>query len=597
MTEQPAQPQIQDALILLQRGRVAEAQEVCHQLLQRQPQNFDALHFLGFIAFQTGKPGEAVKLIGAALAINPKDAMAQNNHSAALVNLGRYEAAVQSADTAITLHPDFAGAFNNRGNAFMGLKQFQRAIESYDRAIALKPEHADVHSNRGSALAELGDNSAALQSYDRAIALKPDLAKAYGGRAIVLDRLGQWGAALASWDRAVALEPRVADFLCGRGGTLRGRKNYDAALQSYDRAIALKPDLADAHYNRGLVLFDMGRHEDALQSYEQALALQPNFATAQNNRGIVLSEMGRHQAAVESYERAIAAQPDYTDAHTNLGMAYLRLGNFDKGWENYEWRLKNPDLRRLVRDFAQPQWTGRDPLAGKTILLHNEQGLGDALHFSRYAKLVADLGARVVLEVPGSLTHLLAGLDGVAQVAARGEPLPAFDFHCPLLSLPFAFKTNLQSIPVSARYVATDPGKVVAWRAKLGEKTKPRIGLTWSGNALQKDDHSRSIPFHDFVRMLPSGFEYVSLQKDVRGQDRGALSARPDILQFADDLADFSDTAALCELMDMVVTVCTSTAHLAGAMGKPLWVLLPFNPCWRWLTDRTDSPWYPSAKL
>ncbi len=566
-------------------------------MLQRQPQNFDALHFLGFIAFQTGKSAEAVKLFGAALAINPKDAMAQNNTSAALVNLGRYDAAVESADAAIALRADFAGAYNNRGNAFMGLKQFQRAIESYDRALASNPKLADALSNRGSALAELGDNAAALQSYDRAIALKPDLAKAYGGRAIVLDRLGQWGAALMSWERAVAFEPRVAEYHCGRGGTLRGRKNYDAALQSYDRAIALQPNLADAHYNRGLVLFDMGRPEAALQSYDKAVALQPDFAAAYNNRGIVLSELGHHQAAVESYERAISVRPDYTDAHTNLGMAYLRLGDFDKGWEHYERRLKNPELGRLVRDFAQPQWTGREPLAGKTILLHNEQGLGDALHFSRYAKMVSNLGARVILEVPASLTTSLANLEGVADVVARGEPLPAIDFHSPLLSLPWAFKTTAQRIPTIARYVTADPEKVSEWRRRLGEKTRPRIGLTWSGNAAQKNDHNRSIPFLHFAELLPEGFDYVSLQKDVRDQDREALNARADIMQFGDDLKDFSDTAALCELMDLVVTVCTSTAHLAGAMGKPVWVLLSFNPCWRWLTDRSDSPWYPSAKL
>ena len=236
-------------------------------------------------------------------------------------------------------------------------------------------------------------------------------------------------------------------------------------------------------------------------------------------------------------------------------------------------------------------------MKGKTILLHNEQGFGDTLQFCRYAKLISDLGGHVILEAQKSLAPLLANLDGVSEIVIWGSPLPEFDYHCALLSLPWAFKTNIDTIPAPRRYIDSDATKVSQWRARLGEKTKPRVGLTWSGNSAQKNDHNRSIPLADFLAMLPDGFEYVSLQKDVRARDREVLACRPDILTFGDSLLDFSDTAALCEHMDVVVTVCTSTAHLAAAMGKLTWILLSFNPCWRWLLTRPDNPWYPSAVL
>ena len=240
---------------------------------------------------------------------------------------------------------------------------------------------------------------------------------------------------------------------------------------------------------------------------------------------------------------------------------------------------------------------GLESLQGKTILLHAEQGLGDTIQFCRYAKPAADLGARVILEVRDPLLPLLQNLAGVSEIIARGAHLPAFDFHCPLMSLPLAFRTRLDTIPSPEGYITPAPEKVASWQTILGDKVKPRIGLVWSGSPGHSHDRNRSISLANLLARLPKGFEYVSLQKDVRPGDLPALQGRADIRQLGDQLADFSDTAGLCALMDIIISVDTSVAHLAGALGKPVWILLPFNPDWRWLLDRTDSPWYAAARL
>ncbi|MDP3310931.1 MAG: tetratricopeptide repeat protein, partial [Polaromonas sp.] len=366
---------------------------------------------------------------------------------------------------------------------------------------------------------------------------------------------------------------------------------------SYDQALALQPDHAQAYNNRGAALRDLQQYQAALDSYERAIALKPDYADAYNNLGVALGDLGRHPEARASYERACDLQPDYAEAHWNLALGDLQVGHFERGWQAYEWRWKREALAPgLLRSFPQPLWLGTESLEGKTILLHAEQGLGDTLQFSRYARLVAQRGARVILEVQPPLLRLLTGLDGVAQVLAQGSESPPFDCHCPLLSLPLAFKTTLSTMPPPLA-IEKNPDSMARWAARLGTGQRPRIGLVWSGNPGHNNDLHRSIALADLLGHLPSGPQYVSLQKDVRATDRATLEARSDILHVGDDLEDFTDTAALCELMDGVVSVDTSVAHLAGTLGRKLWLLLPFNPDWRWMLERTDSPWYPGAVL
>ncbi len=521
-----------------------------------------------------------------------------NNRGVALHGLRQHRAAVDSYERAIALKADHAEAYNNRGVALNDLKQHEAAIASYERAIALRADHAEAHNNRGIALSDLKQHEAAIASYERAIFLKADYAEAYYNCGVALNDLKQYQAAIDSYERAIALKSDYAEAYNNRGNALSGLKKYRAAIDSYERAIALKADYADPHYNRGIALSDLKQYRAAIDCYESAIALRAGYAKAYHNRGVALNALKQNQAAIESYERAIVLKADYAEAHLNLGMLALQMGNFQCGWREHEWRWKGAQLKpRELRDFSQPLWLGVEPLQGRTILLHAEQGLGDTLQFCRYMKQVSDLGARVILEVQTPLLGLLAGLAGVNQLVGRGRQLPPFNLHCPLLSLPLAFKTGLDSIPSATRYIDSPSGKQASWSARLGPKNRPRIGLVWSGNAEHKNDHNRSIALAELMRGLPGGFQYVSLQKEVRDVDKNFLDANAEILHFGSELKDFTDTAALCELMDVIVSVDTSVAHLAGALGQEVWVLLPFNPDWRWLLDRSDSPWYPTATL
>jgi hypothetical protein len=307
---------------------------------------------------------------------------------------------------------------------------------------------------------------------------------------------------------------------------------------------------------------------------------------------VLLAELGRVDLALPNYDRAIAIKPDFAEAHFNRAAALLLAGDYERGWPGYEWRWRDVSGANggVQRHSALPLWLGKEPLAGKTILLYSEQGLGDTLQFCRYVKLVADLGARVILDVQRPLTTLLAHLEGVWQMAAAGSAPPQADYCCPLMSLPLAFNTRLNSIPSATRYLSVSAAQIARWQERLGEKTKPRIGLTWSGSAANRRDRDRSLRLADLMPQLPEEFQYVSLQKEVREIDRPSLQSNPVILNFAEDQADFSDAAALCECMDVVLSVDTSVAHLSAALGKETWIMLPFSPDWRWLLGKDGIP-------
>lgn len=552
---------LKQGLSLHQAGQLADAQVLYSQVLELQPENFDALHLSGLIALQCKNPALAVELINRALVINP----------------------------------GHADAHANKANALRKLGQFESALASYDSAIQLRPAHAETHLNRGIALKELGKHTLAISSYDQAIALNPEFISAYANRGVALAALNQHESAIASFDHAIRLEPRIAYTHLHRGISLHALGRYQEAAASYREAIALEPANAEAHHNLGISLTQLRQHEAAIASIDQAIALKPGFAEAYVNRALAFHEIRQHEAALENYKQAIALQPKLRIAHRNLSHLYLLLGDYEKGWEKFEWRLRSDDGKVSPSRFSQPLWLGEESLAGKTILLHSEQGLGDTIQFCRYAKLVADLGAQVILEIQKPLVNLLANLDGVGTLVTKGSILPPFQLHCPLMSLPLAFRTRLDNIPAPDGYLKADAGKIEAWRTRLGTKTKPRVGLVWSGNPLQKNNHNRSIPLAVLTGLLASQFEYVSLQKEAKEDDRKILAAHPAIRCF--ELEDLSDTAALCEVLDLVISVDTSVAHLAGALGRPVWIPLGFNADWRYLLERVDSPWYSSARL
>jgi len=408
-------------------------------------------------------------------------------------------------------------------------------------------------------------------------------------------RQTQRGVALIA--KAIKLKPGSAAAYNNLGNGLHALKHYTEAIASYDKAIALKPDYAEAYSNHGNVLNTLNKHAEALTSYDRAIALKPNYVDAYYNRGNALNALNRHREALESYDRALALRPDYAEAHYNGAFCRLLMGDLPRGWQENEWRWETDEFRSYKRSFVQPLWLGQEAVAGKTILLHAEQGLGDSIQFCRYVPLVAARGARVVLEVPRPLHDLMSTLAGSPEVIDKGSRLPEFDMHCPLLSLPLAFGTTLETIPSSVPYLQVSPAGGQHWNARLGANRGRRVGLAWSGRPTHKNDQNRSIGLQPLLPLLDTGATFVCLQKDIRPDDAEVLKGHKAILDFSDELNDFSDTAALISQLDLVISVDTSVAHLAGALAKPVWVLLPFIPDWRWLLDRDDNPWYPTARL
>ncbi|OIQ81139.1 TPR repeat-containing protein YrrB [mine drainage metagenome] len=585
------------ALALHQQGQLNQAEALYKEILLSQPLHFDALQLLATIAGQRRNSALAVELFEQALRIRPDHAESLSNRGNALLDLERHDEALSSYDRALAIRPDYAEAHNNRGNALRALGRPDEALSSYGRALAIRPDYAEAHSNRGNALLDLDRPGDALASYDRALGIRPDYAEACYNRGNALRELQRPAEALANYDRALASRPEYAEAHSNRGNALLDLKRPGEALASYDRALGIRADFAQALNNRGNALMALNRLDEAVASFDRALAIRPDYAEAHSNRGNALRDLMRLDEALSSYGLALGIRPDYAEVHWNESFCRLLMGDYALGWQKYEWRWDRALKVDSLRSFPQPLWLGEENLEHKTILLHAEQGFGDTLQFCRYAPLVAARGARVVLDVPAALKSLCQTLAGVDTVLATGDALPFFDFHVPLMSLPLALGTRLDSIPAGLPYLHAAPELGAAWNAWLGRREKPRIGLAWSGRPIHKNDHNRSLPFALLADLIDDGAEFICLQKEFRAEEEETVRRHPCLRNVSERLQDFSDTAALIETLDLVITVDTSIAHLAGALGKPVWILLPFSPDFRWLLGREDSPWYPSARI
>jgi len=562
------------------------------------PDRLSTLTNLIAVLLKLGKLEKASCLLNRALTLYPNDEKLYLNQGLLLHIQKNYQLAVLSFDKAIKLMPDFAEAFYNRGIVLQEIKLLDQALISYNKAIELKPDYAEAFYNRGIVLQELKRLEQALTSYNKAIELKPNYAEAFNNRGIVQKDLKQFNKAIESYSRAIYFKHDYAEAFLNIGNVFKEIKDLDQALLSYNKAIELKPDFAEAFYNRGIVLQELRLLDQALISYNKAIELKHDYAEAFNNCGVIYQDLKQFKKAIENYDKAIELKFDYSEAYLNKSLVLLLTGDFFDGFLKYEWRWKFEETSKVAikQLFNNPLWLGNESLSNKTILIWSEQGLGDSIQFCRYCSLVKSLGARVLLEAPKPLLSLFESLEGVDILIEKGKPLPDFDYHCPLMSLPLAFKTVLSSIPISKHYLKSRPDKLKLWSLKIGEKSKPRIGLVWSGSTIHKNDANRSIALADVMKHLPPNYEYFSLQKDVRESDIAILDKSP-IAHFGEMINDFNDTSALCDLMDLVISVDTSVAHLEGALGKTTWVLLPYVPDWRWLLDRVDSPWYESMKL
>ena len=479
--------------------------------------------------------------------------------------------------------------------AFHQQGRLDDAERLYQGILLGAPGNFDALHLLGVLMNQRGRSVEALRLIDQALAANARSADALLNRANVLFGMKKFADALVGYEKALALRPDDPNILSNRGNTLCELARPADALASFDRALKPRPDDPDILSNRGNALLILNRTAEALASYDRSLALRPRDAQTLINRGNALTDLRRPDDALSSYDRAIALAPDHAEAHWNRSLLLLARGDFARGFAEYEWRKRRAGWTDR-RDFTQPLWLGGGDIAGKIILLHAEQGYGDTIQFVRYAPLVAARGAKVVLELQASVKPLLSGMDGVSAVIGRGEMLPAFDLHCPLMSLPSAFKTTLDTIPATTPYLYAPPDRIETWRSRLPGGRK--AGVAWSGSPTHKNDHNRSIALRKLAPLLAcKDIQFVSLQRDLRDGDAAILQDSPNVLSLGADLRDFADTAAVISLLDLVISVDTGVAHLAGALEKPVWILLPFNAEWRWLEDRDDSPWYASARL
>ncbi len=505
--------------------------------------------------------------------------------------------ALTAYDRAIAINPDFAVSHNGRGAVLQAAGQFEDALAAFDRAITLDPVYPDAHYYRGVLLQKSGKHEEALAAFDRAIDLKPAYAAAHKDRGVVLQTLGKYEEALAAWDRAIVIKPAYAEAHFNRGLALQQSGRYEEALAAFDCAIAIKPAQADMHYNRGVTLRKLKRYEDAILDLDRAIAFKPTFAEAHFNRGFALQELTQYEEALRAYDLALALKTDYPAALWNKSLLLLLKGDFEEGWRLYEWR--HEVMKQFARHFQQPLLSlDHEDAKDRTVLLYAEQGLGDTIQMLRYVPLLAARGFRIILEVPASIFSLANGLAGMALIVQQGKTVPDFDWQCPLMSLPLVFKTKVETIPSATPYLKAPPEKAAFWQNRLGVKNLPRIGLVWSGSKEHENDCERSIPLATLLPLLNRNAEFYSLQKEYRQTDTEALLLHKDRLRdYSEELGDFGDTAALIEQMDLVISVDTAAAHLACALGKHVWILLPYTVDFRWFTDREDSPWYPTARL
>ncbi|MGH6727831.1 MAG: tetratricopeptide repeat protein [Pseudolabrys sp.] len=476
--------------------------------------------------------------------------------------------------------------------------QMGEAYRLMSAALKTNGKAPDVLLNLANVLHALKRDAEALDCLDRALAMQPGDPGTLLHRANSLLTLNRPQDALDSFNQTLVRDPRNASALLGRGSALAALDLTAEALADFDACLALAPGHPAALYNRGTALALLNRHDEALAAFDQAIATVPDHVRAWNNRGRTLQALSRHAEAIESFDRAIAGQKDYADAHFNRALSRLTLGDLRHGFEQYEWRWKRTGMTDARRAYGRPLWHGEYPIARKTILLHAEQGLGDTIQFARYVPLLARDGATVVLEVPAELKRVLAGLAGVTAGYARGEKLPAFDVHCPLGSLPLALRTEPATIPADIPYLRADEPHLAKWRARLDALPGKRVALSWAGNRSHPNDRNRSIELKLLEPLFAlDGVSFLSIQRELRAQDAELLARHRNVTALGEELDDMADTAAVTTLADLTIAVDTAVAHLAGSLGRPLWVMLPFAPDWRWTLTGEHSPWYPKARL
>ncbi|MBR1128919.1 tetratricopeptide repeat protein [Bradyrhizobium iriomotense] len=625
--ESPGSVSVEAGLAYHRAGRLPQAEAIYRQILASEPDRADCIFLLGIASLQVGHHDRALDLFIRAVNLQPRNSFYHSSKAAALHGLGRTDEAIASYQEAL-LHkpdnldvhlqlailmsecgdvageeahyrlalryaPDHADARFKLANLLVRRKQFDDAIGEFRQVLRHRPNFAEAHLNLGAVLFELTAFEECERCYREALRLDPTYAEAYCNLGGLLTKLGRLDEAEVNLREACKLNSSFPEALNNLSELLRLRERPEEAEACCREALRLRPDDVQAQVNLGNALREQGHFHEAESCFRAALDHSAAQPKALNNLGALLLDLGRPDEAIRSLRMAVSQTPDYADAHFNLGVALLLDGQFDEGWREYEWRWKQDRKKSQLRGFRQPLWDGGDT-GDRVLLLHAEQGLGDTLQFCRFVPAIA-AGRRVVLEVQRPLVPLLTGLPGIESIVALGDPLPSFDLYCSLMSLPRVLGITLETIPQQESYLRADPQRAAAWRQRVGQLDGLRVGVVWAGNQAMSGDRRRSIPLGQFSELadLP-GVSFVSLQKGA------AASQSPppglSLHDWTEDLHDFGETAALIEALDLVISVDTAAAHLAGALGRPVWLLNRFDRCWRWLLNRDDSPWYPSLR-
>lgn len=520
--------------------------------------------------------------------------LAMEHHAA-----GRLHQAEQIYRSVLQQFPGHPDALHLLGVLAQQVGRLDVSIELISRAIAVNPRVGVYYSNLAEAYRKAGILDRAEDACRQAIRLQPDSPAAHLNLGVVLHARGQLQQAEAALRRAVQLQPNLAAALTALANVRLAQGDVEAAIDLGRRAVAADPTHAAAHNNLATALESKDLLQEAECEYRKAIELEPRCAEFFNNLGNTVRKLGDLPQAIRCWQHALELRPDYLDAQNNLGMAYLAVGDFARGWPLLESRFKRPPGSEYCRQYSGiPRWTGFD-LLGKTILLYPEQGYGDVIQFARFIRPLADLGATVIFHCPAELVTLMKGVDGMGQVIGPDQPLPSFDTHQALLSVPWVLKTTLETLPAKVPYIRVDPTLLAVWRDRVKEyPEKLKVGLAWAGRPTHADDKHRSMPLKFLQPLVEvSNVRFFSLQKGQASAQLAEVSLNFPVVDLQNELHDFADTAAAIANLDLVISVDTVIVHLAGALARPVWTLLPFAADYRWMLDREDSPWYPTMRL
>lgn len=597
-TADALQHDLKAALAAHEAGDAAEAERRYAAILRAAPDQFDALQLLGLLKAQSGRLAEAEALLRRAIAAAPKVPLPYFYLGNVFNEQGRREEALDAYTAALARGPDLIDAAIYRCVMLSQLGRGEEALAGFDGILARGPD-AEAFYNRANTLKRLGRVAEAVTDYDRALTARPDFLEAWFNRGNALRDLGRVDDAVASYDRALGIEPNYLDALNNRGVALLDAGRAAEAIASFDKALAVYPDYAEAANNRGNALMALGRFADAVASFERAIAARPDYAEAHNNRGVALAELKRSDEAIASYTRALALDPGYDEARYNRAVVLLFLGRMTEGWRDYEHRWASPKFMSRRPPIDAPHWNG-EPIEGRSIVVYNEQGLGDTIQFCRYLPLLAGMGASVTFLGPPRMARLLSALPGV-RFASELAPHERFDLQCALMSVPGVLGTTVATIPHDVPYLAAEDALVAKWRERIGSRGF-RIGICWQGNPEARIDVGRSVPLRAFAPLARvPGVRLISLQKHHGLDQLRDLPPGMTVETLGDDFDAgpdaFIDAAAAMASLDLIVTSDTSCAHLAGALARPAWVALRHAADWRWLPTGTESPWYPTLRL